>query len=139
MSLQRSLMQPIPEATVRVARAAFPKGNPYLLLHDELGALFTNEDFVKLYSARGQPALPPWHLALALILQFRENLSDRQAAEMVRDRIDWKLRLHEKRGKRHVVPAHHQVIAYLDAYIAAAGLQGRRKSRSFVGSRVAAN
>jgi len=35
---------------------------------------------------------------------------------------EWKLRLHEKRSKLHVVPAHHLVIAYLDAYIAATGL-----------------
>jgi hypothetical protein len=35
------------------------------------------------------------------------------------ERKEWKLRLHEKRGKRHVVPAHHQVLKYLDAYMAA--------------------
>lgn len=44
---------------------------------------------------------------------------------------EWKLRLHEKRGKLHVVPAHHQVIAYLDDYIAAAGLQGAPKQPLF--------
>jgi transposase len=34
--------------------------------------------------------LAPWRLALVTLLQFRENLSDRQAAEAVRARIDWK-------------------------------------------------
>jgi site-specific recombinase XerD len=44
---------------------------------------------------------------------------------------EWKLRLHEKRGKLHVVPAHHQVIEYLDAYMAAAGIQGAPKKPLF--------
>jgi transposase len=90
MSLKPSPIQPVPEETVRVARAAFPKGNPYLTLRDELGLIFRDEDFVDLFSVEGQPALPPWRLALVTILQFRENLSDRQAAEAVRARIDWK-------------------------------------------------
>ena len=80
----------IPESTAEVARAAFPKGNPYLTLRDELGTIFADEDFVDLFPERGQPALSPWRLALVTILQFRENLPDRQAADAVRSRIDWK-------------------------------------------------
>lgn len=81
----------VPPETVRVARAAFPKGNPYLLLRDELGTIFCDEDFVDLYAGRGQPALSPWRLALLTLVQYRENLlSDRQAAEAVRCRIDVK-------------------------------------------------
>lgn len=38
----------------------------------------------------------------------------------------WALRLYEKGGKMHQVPAHHNVEAYLDAWIAAAGLTGKR-------------
>ncbi|MCL4296985.1 MAG: IS1182 family transposase [Anaerolineae bacterium] len=90
MSLKPSPMQPVPAETARVARAAFPKGNPYLTLRDELGPIFRDEDFVDLFPPDGQPALPPWRLALVTIMQFRENLSDRQAAEAVRARIDWK-------------------------------------------------
>jgi transposase len=52
-------MQPIPEETTRVARAAFPKDNPYLTLRDELGPIFRDEDFVQLFPQEGQPAL--WH------------------------------------------------------------------------------
>ncbi len=81
---------PVPEETARVAHAAFPKGHPYLRLADELGPLFTDELFVALFPARGQPAFSPWRLALATILQFAEGLSDRQAADAVRSRIDWK-------------------------------------------------
>jgi transposase len=73
-----------------VARAAFPKGNPYLTLRDQLGTIFQDEDFAALFPACGQPGLSPWRLALITIMQFRETLADRQAAEAVRARIDWK-------------------------------------------------
>lgn len=39
---------------------------------------------------KGQPAAAPWRLALVTLLQFAESLSDRQAADAVRSRIDWK-------------------------------------------------
>jgi transposase len=90
VSLQLRLVPPVPEDTARVARAAFPDGNPYLRLRDELGTIFHDADFADLYPLRGQPALEPWRLALVTILQFREDLSDRPAADAVRARIDWK-------------------------------------------------
>jgi transposase len=80
----------MPEMTVKVARAAFPKGNPYMTLRDELGSIFADQDFSDLYPAIGQPTLSPWRLALVTIVQFRESLSDRQVAEAVRGRIDLK-------------------------------------------------
>jgi transposase len=83
-------IEPIPPETVRVARAAFPKGNRYLRVADELDSLFTDEVFGALFPTHGQPACPPWLLALVTILQFAEGLSDRQAANAVRSRIDWK-------------------------------------------------
>ena len=82
--------QEIPESTVQVAQAAFPKGNPYLTLRDRLGTIFEDRDFIELFPELGQPALAPWRLALVTVMQFRENLTDRQAAEAVRDRIAWK-------------------------------------------------
>jgi transposase len=88
--LRLSDAQAVPPETARVARAAFPKGNPYLTLRDELGGVFRDEDFADLYPRLGQPALPPWRLALVTLVQYRENLSDRQAAEAVRARIDIK-------------------------------------------------
>ena len=90
MSLQPSVIKPIPEATARIARAAFPKGNIYLSMRDEFRTLFNDLDFAQLYSRRGYPAFAPWRLALVTIMQFLENLSDRQAADAVRSRIDWK-------------------------------------------------
>lgn len=81
---------PIPGETLRVAHAAFPHGNIYVRLAAELGTLFTDDLFANLYPNLGQPALTPWRLALVTILQFAEGLSDRQAADAVRSRIDWK-------------------------------------------------
>jgi transposase len=80
----------VPEETARIAKAAFRKGNPLLKLRDELGTLFSDADFADLFPKLGQPGLAPWRLALITVLQFRENLPDRQAAEAVRARIDWK-------------------------------------------------
>src|SRR5512138_1531816 len=62
-------------------------------MRDELGVLDEDAAFVALFPARGQPAEPPWRLALVLVLQFAEGLSDRQAADAVRGRIDWKYAL----------------------------------------------
>ena len=83
----------IPKETVRVAHAAFPHGNIYLTMRDQLGTLYTDENFAALFPKRGRPAEAPWQLALVCIFQFVEGLSDRQAAEAVRSRIDWKYAL----------------------------------------------
>ena len=83
----------IPEETAKVARAAFPKGNRYMQLRDTLGPIFRDEDFADLYAQRGQPGWPAWRLALVVVMQYMENLSDRQAADAVRGRIDWKYAL----------------------------------------------
>src|SRR5215813_8802166 len=90
MSLHPHVITPVPAETARVARAAFPKGQPYLTFRDALGTIFQDEDFTTLFPAWGPPGLPPWRLALVTIMQFRENLADRQAVEVVRARIDWK-------------------------------------------------
>src|SRR3712207_1888607 len=83
-------LPPVPDDTARIARAAFRRGTPYLLLRDRLGAVFADADFADLYPALGQPAYAPWRVALVTLMQFREGLSDRQAAEAGRARIDWK-------------------------------------------------
>src|SRR4051812_17410454 len=90
MSLKPTPIDPVPSTTAKVAIASFPKGNPYLRLRDELGTIFEDADFADLFPRRGRPALAPWRLALVTVLQFRESLSDRQAADAVRARIDWK-------------------------------------------------
>lgn len=93
MSLHPTPIPPVPEETARVARAAFPNGNRYLRLRDELGVFYEDTAFAALFSQRGRPALAPWRLALVLVLQYAEGLADRQAANAVRSRIDWKYAL----------------------------------------------
>ncbi len=90
MSLQPEPLFDVPELTAQVAQAAFPKGNIYLQLRDELGSIYKDELFSELYAHDGQPAISPWRLALVTVVQFAENLPDRQAADAVRSRIDLK-------------------------------------------------
>jgi transposase len=93
MSLRAPLFSCIPDETARVARAAFPKGNPYMRMYDELGPIYSNPLFAHLFPNNGQPSEDPARLALVLIMAFAEGLSDRQAADGVRSRIDWKFAL----------------------------------------------
>jgi transposase len=86
-------LQTIPAETRRVAQAAFPKGNLYLRLRDELGPLYEDNAFADLFPPRGRPAESPGRLALITVFQFAEGLSDRAAVEAVQSRIDWKYAL----------------------------------------------
>jgi transposase len=83
----------IPAETVRIAWAACPKGTLAMRLRDVLGDLYQDEQFIKLYPVEGQPGYAPWRLAVVTVLQYSENLTDRQAANAVRERIDWKYAL----------------------------------------------
>ena len=93
MCLHPELIPRVPEITAKVAASAFPKGNKYMRLRDELGVFYQDEEFADLYPDRGQSAIAPWRLVMILIMQFLENLSDRQTADAVRGRIDWKYAL----------------------------------------------
>jgi transposase len=93
MSMKPQAIPEIPPETVRVVQAVFPKGNLYIHLRDSLGTIYQDDLFVDLYPTRGQPAEAPWRLALVTIFQFLENLTDRQAADAVRSRLDWKYAL----------------------------------------------
>src|SRR5215207_6794168 len=93
MSMSPEPIGLVPEDTARVAKSAFPKGNLYMHMRDVLGTIYADEDFSELFEVRGRPAIAPWRLALVTVMQFSEGLSDRQAAEAVRARIDWKYAL----------------------------------------------
>jgi transposase len=93
MSMYPGELGTIPEETARVARAACPKGTLAMRLRDALGELYQDEHFAALYPVEGQPAYAPWRLAVVTVLQYAENLTDRQAANAVRERLDWKYSL----------------------------------------------
>jgi len=93
MSLKILPISPVPDETARIARAAFPHGAVPMQLREVLGTLYSDTDFADLFPARGQPAEAPWRLALVTVLQYLEGLTDRQAADAVRGRLDWKYAL----------------------------------------------
>jgi transposase len=91
MSMQPQSWPEVPEATARVARAAFRRGGSLAIrIRDELGCWYEDEDFAVAYPVRGKPGISPAQLAAVTVLQFTENLTDRQAADEVRGRVDWK-------------------------------------------------
>ncbi len=93
MSLKALPIPPVPEETARVAQAVFPHGNVFMQVRDTLGTIYTDEMFADLFPTHGQPASAPWRLALVTVFQFMEHLTDRQAADAVRDRLAWKYAL----------------------------------------------
>jgi transposase len=90
MTLQPQGYWKIPPETVRVASSALGKENVYMTIYEQLGQLYQDRDFLKLYPACcGKLAFSPAKLALITLMQFAEGLSDRQAALAVKSRIDW--------------------------------------------------
>ena len=90
MSMQPKPWPEVPERTARTARASSRKGNLAMRIRDELGVVYVDEAFTAAFAVRGKPGISPAQLMIVTVLQFTENLTDRQAAEAVRDRITWK-------------------------------------------------
>ena len=93
MSMTPHEPEAIPEATRRLMQKACPKGTLATRLRDALGPIYHDEDFADLFAKRGRPAEAPWRLAMVTVLQAMENLTDRQAAQAVCLRLDWKYAL----------------------------------------------
>jgi transposase len=95
MTWRSESLPPVPETTAAMVKAAFPKGNLYVDLHAEFGAIYNDAAFADLYAKnRGRPVeVAPWRLALVTVMQYMEGLTDRQAADAVRRCMDWKYAL----------------------------------------------
>jgi transposase len=141
MTLHPQPIPPIPETTAAAVHAAFPKGNIYVDLRAEFGVLFDDSLFLDLYSATGHPVeVAPWRLALVLVMQYMEGLTDRQAADAVRRCMDWKYALsleltdpgfdftllHDFRERLLLNTAAQQL---LDTFLSAAKQRGLIKAR----------
>jgi transposase len=141
MSLRPEPLPPIPDATAAAVRAAFPKGNLYVELRAEFGTLYDDRLFAALYPPQGRPVeVAPWRLALVLVMQYIEGLTDRQAADAVRRCMDWKYALsldltdpgfdfrllHDFRCR---LLAHEAGQRFLDAFLAACKARGWVKAR----------
>jgi len=95
MSVQpQSWPEPAPEVVAAV-RAAYRRREPPLpvRVRDRLGEVFPDAEFAPGFGVRGRPGWSPGWLALVTVLQMVENLTDRQAADAVRDKISWKYAL----------------------------------------------
>jgi transposase len=86
--------EPAPEVVAAV-RASYRRREPPLpvTVRDRLGELFADAEFTAGFGRRGRPGWSPGRLALVTVLQMAENLTDRQAADAVRDKISWKYAL----------------------------------------------
>jgi transposase len=115
---------PEPDPLIAAAIAAKYRGKrprPLAVqIRDRLGQWLADEDFAAAFGIRGRPGWAPSRLALVTVLQRAEKLTDRQAAEAVRTRIDWQYLL----GLPVDDPGFdHTVLAEFRAKVAEAGLE----------------
>jgi transposase len=83
--------QPSPQIAAAVGRMYRGRRAPLaVVIRDELGEMYADEAFAAAFGVRGRPGWSPGRLMLVTVLQYAEHLTDRQAAEAVRTRIDWK-------------------------------------------------
>jgi transposase len=90
MCLKLDLPWSMPEEMKRIGQKLLKENDPYRLIGDELFAQLHEEEFADLYSAEGKPGISPVILAFVSVFQFMEKLGDRQAAQALRMRLDWK-------------------------------------------------
>ena len=93
MSLQPRRLPEVPADTARAARAAFPRGSLAVRIRDELGEVWSDQRLQGLFGGARQTGDLPGPAEIVLVLAMAENLTDRQAADMVRRAIDWKYAL----------------------------------------------
>jgi transposase len=141
MALRPQSLPPVPEATAAAVHAAFPKGNLYVALRAEFGTLYNDQLFADRYPPEGRPVeVAPWRLAVVLVMQDIEGLTDRQAADAVRRCIDWKcalsLDLHDSgfdftllHDFRQRLLAHAAAQRLLDTFLTACKARGWIKGR----------
>src|SRR5438270_3236375 len=95
MSLQPRAWPDAAREVAAAVRATYRRRQPPLpvTIRDRLGELFPDGQFAAAFGVRGRPGWSPGRLALVTVLQMAENLTDRQAADAVREKISWKYAL----------------------------------------------
>lgn len=93
MSMESLPLPQVPALTARVAKAAFPKGNLAMRIRDVLGEVYADTRFASAFAVSGRVGVSPGQLMMVMVLQYTENLTDRQAADAARDRMSWKYAL----------------------------------------------
>ena len=91
MTLGRQLRRPeLPTVGARWCEAALPAGSVYRFLARERARLFPPELFADLFQATGRRSVPPSILAVVMVLQRLEGLSDREAADRFAFDVRWR-------------------------------------------------
>jgi Transposase domain (DUF772)/Transposase DDE domain len=91
VTLGRQLRRPdLPATGARWCEAALPAGSVYRFLARERGRLFPPELFVDLFESTGRRSVPPSILAVVMVLQRLEGLSDREAADRFAFDMRWR-------------------------------------------------
>jgi len=93
MSLNKDSQEKLFTATNEL-QGFLPEDDPMMVFERTIYPAYKDEDFAECYSTKGRHAIPPAFLACVTLLQFRENLSDPEAAEACVRRLDWKIALH---------------------------------------------
>jgi IS5 family transposase len=91
MSMEpQSWPEPAPEVARAVRAKHYGREVPLpVAVRDQFGELFADAEFAAAFGASGPRGWSPGRLALVTVFQMAENLTDRQAAEAVRDRLSW--------------------------------------------------
>jgi hypothetical protein len=82
--------QDLPDAGTRYCEATLPERSIYRLLHDHRDRLFPDTLFADLFQATGRRSVPPSILAVVMVLQRLEGLSDREAADRFAFDVRWR-------------------------------------------------
>jgi Transposase DDE domain/Transposase domain (DUF772) len=91
VTLGRQLRRPdLPTAGARWCEAALPAGSVYRFLARERARLFPPELFADLFEPTGRRSVPPSILAVVMVLQRLEGLSDREAADRFAFDVRWR-------------------------------------------------
>src|SRR3954454_16182715 len=91
MAVGRTPMQPgLLSSTAGFCEGRLAPNSVYAGLHRECRALFPDEMFVDLFAEDGRRSVPPMIVAVVMVLQRLEGLSDREAVERFAFDARWK-------------------------------------------------
>ncbi|MGW2940061.1 IS1182 family transposase [Streptomyces sp. NPDC001156] len=91
MAVGRTPMQPgLLSSTAGFCEGRLAPNSIYAVLHRECRALFPDEMFADLFAEDGRRSVPPMIVAVVMVLQRLEGLSDREAVERFAFDVRWK-------------------------------------------------